>query len=129
MNLTGFYGALLAALFVMLSVRMVWLRTRFKVPFGAGDNPVLLRAQRIHANFAEYVPFALLLTFFFEVATQSRGWTHAFGILLFVGRLLHAYGITRDNLAFRTAGMILTLGVIVATLVGLLVFHTHFMAT
>ena len=129
MSLTGFYAALLAALFVMLSVRVVWLRTRFKIPFGSGDNPVLLRAQRIHANFAEYVPFALLLIFFFEGATQSRGWTHAFCIVLLIGRLLHAYGVTRDSLTFRTAGMLLTLAVIVAALVGLLVFHAHFMAT
>lgn len=129
MSLTGFYAALLAALFVMLSVRVVWLRTRLKIPFGSGDNPVLLRTRRIHANFAEYVPFALLIIFFFETTTQLRGWTHALCILLLIGRLLHAYGVTRDNLGLRTAGMVLTLAVIVVALVGLLVFLAHFVGT
>lgn len=129
MSLTGFYAALFGALFVMLSVRVVWLRTRRGISLGSGGDPVLERAQRVHSNFAEYVPFTLLLVFFFEAATQLRGWTHVFCIALLVGRMLHAYGLTRDSLSCRTAGMALTLAVIVAASVGLLVFHVHFMAT
>ena len=129
MSLTGFYAAFFGALFVMLSVRVVWLRTRFRISLGSGGNPVLERARRIHANFAEYVPFTVLLIFFFEGATQLRGWTHIFCIVLLVGRLLHAYGLTRESPFFRTAGMALTLAVIVAASIGLLVFHAHFMAT
>ena len=129
MSLTGFYAAFFGALFVMLSVRVVWLRTRFRISLGSGSNPVLERAQRIHANFAEYVPFTLLLIFFFEGTTQLRGWTHAFCIVLLVGRMLHAYGLTRENSFFRTAGMAFTLAIIVAASIGLLVFHVHFMAT
>ena len=128
MSLTGFYAALFGALFVMLSVRVVWLRTRLGISLGNGANPLLERAHRIHANFAEYVPLTLLLIFFFETATQLRGWTHAFCIVLLVGRMLHAYGLTRDIQTFRTAGMVLTLAVIVAASVALLVYHAHFMA-
>jgi uncharacterized membrane protein YecN with MAPEG domain len=43
--------------------------------------------------------------------------------------MLHACGLTRESSLFRTAGMALTLAVIVAASIGLLVFHVHFMAT
>ena len=129
MSLTGFYAALFGALFVMLSVRVVWLRMQLGISLGTGGNPLLERAHRIHANFAEYAPFALLLIYFFEAATELRGWTHVFCIVLLTGRMLHAYGMTRDKQLFRTAGMVLTLVVIAAAAVGLLVFHAHFMAT
>jgi uncharacterized membrane protein YecN with MAPEG domain len=129
MSLTGFYAALFGALFVMLSARVIWLRMRLGISLGSGGNPVLERARRAHANFAEYAPFSLLLIYFFEAATEMRGWTHGFCIILLVGRMLHACGLTRGNAMFRTAGMALTLAVIAAAVIGLLVFHVHFMAT
>ena len=129
MSLTGFYAALFGALFVMLSVRVVWLRTRLGVSLGSGGDLVLERARGVHSNFAEYVPFTLLLIYLFEETTQLRGWTHAFCITLLAGRMLHAYGLTREIMAFRTAGMALTLAVMVAALVWLLVFHVHFIAS
>ena len=55
------YAALLALLFVALSWRTIGLRRRYCVAVGDGGQPELLRAMRVHANFAEYVPLALLL--------------------------------------------------------------------
>ena len=61
MPITAFYAALLAVLFLFLSVRVIGWRRERRVEFGHGEDFELLRRMRVHANFAEYVPFALLL--------------------------------------------------------------------
>ena len=61
MPITAFYAALLAALFLYLSVRVIGWRRDRRVEFGHGEDFELLRRMRVHANFAEYVPFAIVL--------------------------------------------------------------------
>ena len=61
MTITAFYASLLALLFVFLSFRVIGWRRLKKVEIGHGDDNQLLRRMRVHANFAEYVPFTLLL--------------------------------------------------------------------
>ncbi len=61
LSITAFYAALLAVLFLFLSVRVIGWRRERRVEFGHGDDIELLRRMRVHANFAEYVPFTLLL--------------------------------------------------------------------
>jgi uncharacterized membrane protein YecN with MAPEG domain len=61
-----FYGSLLAALYIFLSLRVIRMRRRDRVALGDAKHPNLQRAIRVHANFAEYVPFALLLAAFVE---------------------------------------------------------------
>ena len=55
------YGAVLALLFVGLSVRTCLLRHKLRVAIGDAGNEVMLRVMRVHSNFAEYVPLNLLL--------------------------------------------------------------------
>jgi len=64
MLVTPVYAAILVALFLSLSVRVIGLRRRLKVAVGDGGSEPLLRAIRAQANFAEYVPFSLLLIAF-----------------------------------------------------------------
>ena len=66
MTILPVYAALLALLFVLLSIRTIRTRHSRKVALGHGDDPAMLRAMRVHANFAEYVPLALLLIYFVE---------------------------------------------------------------
>ena len=61
MAITAFYASLLALLFILLSARVIAQRREAKVEIGHGESAQLLRRMRVHANFAEYVPFALLL--------------------------------------------------------------------
>ena len=56
MRITSFYSALLALLFCALSLRTLLLRRKLRVAVGDAGNLQLLRAMRVHANFAEYVP-------------------------------------------------------------------------
>lgn len=54
MPLVAPYAAVLGLLFAALSVRTLLLRRRLRVALGDGGDERLLRAMRVHANFAEY---------------------------------------------------------------------------
>ena len=110
MKLLPLYAALLALVFVFLSVRTLMLRRKFQIGVGTAGNEQLLRASRVHSNFAEYVPITLMLIYFAEMQGASANFVHFAGTALLLGRVLHAYGVSqvKENLKFRVAGMILT---------------------
>ena len=110
MIITAFYAALLALFFVFLSVRVIGWRREVRVELGHGDDSQLLRRMRVHANFAEYVPFTLLLMAMAESLTAPRPLIHLAGLLLIAGRLIHAYGLSQTPhiLRYRVWGMTLT---------------------
>ncbi len=113
--ITPFYAALIALIFVILSVRTLLLRRRLGIAIGTGEDLKLTRAMRVHSNFAEYVPIALILIYFLEVGTDTDVWIHILCVSLIGGRLLHAYGVSqiKEDYRFRVAGMMLTLGCII----------------
>ena len=115
--ITPLYAAISGLVFIVLSVRTLRLRHRFKVSIGSGNEPLLARAIRVHGNFAEYVPTALLLLFFVEVSAGSVALIHALGLLLLAGRLLHAYGVSQlvENHKFRIAGTTMTFTVVISS--------------
>jgi hypothetical protein len=110
MAITAFYGALLALFFVFLSFRVIGWRRVKQVELGHGDDSQLLRRMRVHANFAEYVPFALLLMAMAESMTAPRPIIHLAGLILIAGRIMHAYGLSQTPhiLRYRIGGMMLT---------------------
>ncbi len=93
MIVTPIYAGLLAILFLVLSVRVVRLRGH-GASLGDGGNPLLLRRIRGHGNFAEYVPFILLMMAMLELSHFSSYLLHALGIGLVVARLLHACALS-----------------------------------
>jgi len=66
MNILPLYAALLAMLFVALSIRTLRLRRRLRIGIGDAGNEQMLRAMRVHSNFAEYVPLTLFLIYLAE---------------------------------------------------------------
>lgn len=122
---TAFYAGLLAILFIVLSFRVIAKRNQYKVAIGSDGQALLERAIRVHANFAEYVPFALLLMFLAEYSGLAAVYLHVSGIALLVGRLSHAYGVSQQQepLKFRVFGMILTMLVILAAAVASMVLY------
>jgi uncharacterized protein len=122
MRITFVYSALLALLFVALSVRTLRMRHKLKIAIGDNGSQAMLRAMRVHSNFAEYVPISLLLIYFVEVAGAPSLLVHGLGLSLLVGRAVHAYGVSQvnENYRLRVIGMALTLGCIVAASVRLL---------
>lgn len=114
MPITAFYASLLALLFLLLSLRVIAQRREARVEIGVGESHELLRRSRVHANFAEYVPFALLLLAFAESLKAPSVALHGLGLMLLVGRLVHAYGLSQTPHIprLRVFGMWLTLTVI-----------------
>ena len=104
--ITSIYAALLAFIYILLSVRIIRVRHRTKVAFGANGDPDLDRRIRVHANFAEYVPFALLLLAFVEMGEAADWVVHVLGLTLLAGRAAHAYGVSqaREDFRFRVTG-------------------------
>jgi len=116
MHIAGLYAALGALLVVVLALRVMSLRHTHKVGLGSGGEESLARAIRAHANAIEYLPIALLLLLIVEL-NETRAWLlHVFGIVLIVGRVLHALGLSaRSGYSFgRFAGTLLTVLVILA---------------
>ncbi len=116
------YAAALAVLFVVLSIRAIRVRRSLKIAIGDAGNPVMARAMRVHANFAEYVPFALLLMVLVEVQGAPAWGLHGLGVALLLARLSHAYGVSQaqENYAFRIAGISTTFAVLGLCAVALL---------
>ena len=121
-TVTAFYAALLALLFVALSFLVIRQRYRTRLAIGTGDDPALVRAARVHGNFAEYAPLALTLILLAELLATPAWWLHILGLGLLAGRSLHAYGVSKvdENLRYRQAGMMLTFGVLVSAALTLL---------
>ena len=94
MIVTPFYAALLALWFIVLSVRVITYRGRYKVSLGDAEQPQLRRAIRGHANFAEYVPLALLLLLVLELSRFSLYVVHIIGATLLLARLLHGFALS-----------------------------------
>ncbi len=125
MPITPLYAAILGLIFVALSLRTIRLRRRYRVAIGDGRNALLQRAMRVNANFAEYVPLALLLIYFVELHDGPRLHIHLLGIALACGRLLHAWGVSQaqENFRYRTAGMALTFMVMLIASVLILLYQ------
>jgi uncharacterized protein len=123
MYVVSLYAGIFGLLFVALSARTVLLRRQFGIAIGSEDKPLLARASRVHANFAEYVPLSLLLIYLLEIQTSSKLWIHAICIALLIGRIFHAFGVSqvREQLKYRIFGMSLTFSVIISTSIRLMI--------
>lgn len=122
MQITGIYAALAALLVIFLSVRVILRRQSTRIGIGDGGDHELCKRIRVHANAVEYLSIGLILLLLVEM-NQTQSWlVHVFGIVLLVGRVLHAFGMSRSSSASpgRIFGMLLTLVVIVAMAVLLL---------
>jgi uncharacterized membrane protein YecN with MAPEG domain len=87
------YAGLLGLLLIALSAQVVLARRRYRVRLGTGTDEGMHQAVRVQANFAEYVPFAVLLLVLAEITGLPAVAVHGAGILLVSSRLLHAVGL------------------------------------
>lgn len=90
---TSLYAALLGLMFILLSDLVSRTRKKRQVSLGHGGDPMLERIMRAHGNFVEYVPFGLILLLLLEMSDASTWALQLFGLMLLVGRALHAYGM------------------------------------
>ncbi len=108
--ITGFYAGLLTFLAVGLAFRVIGFRRSLLVGLGDGGDPALRRAVRAHGNCIEHGPLGLVVMLLTELAGTPATAVHAIGLCLVCGRVLHAYGLSREEGAsvWRTGGMVLT---------------------
>lgn len=119
---TLLFASLLVLLNLVLLARVSLSRRQAQIGIGSGGNPVLQRRIRVHANFIEQVPLALLLMALLELSGLAPGGLWGLGAALLLGRVLHAVGLSRTaGYSFgRAVGTLLSWGVLlVASLLGL----------
>lgn len=105
--ITSIIAAALTIIFIKLSFAVIGLRRKNKVGLGSGGHDDLERAIRAQGNFAEYVPFGLILIACLEL-NGAPWWLVAVpGVTLIIGRLIHAKGINElpPNFSKRVLGM------------------------
>lgn len=122
MIITAFYGALLALLYLALSYNVSRLRIKHQISLGIGELPKLERAMRAHGNFAEYVPFILILMGLLESLGECVIVLHLMGSLLLLARLSHAFCLCIQYVGImRQAGALITYGLLFVGAVMLLI--------
>ncbi|MCU0975650.1 MAG: MAPEG family protein [Steroidobacteraceae bacterium] len=94
---TALYAALSGILLLVLAALVVRARWATRTALGTGTDPRMERAVRVHANFVEYVPLALLLLLLAELNGLPPIALHAAGLALVVSRVLHAWGLSRHS--------------------------------
>jgi uncharacterized protein len=119
---SAFYAALAGLMCVALSIMVIRLRGVTRTSIGGGDDPRMSRMTRVFGNFTEYAALILVLLTLAELLGLSQTWLHVYGAAFILGRIAHAIGLSRTlkvNIG-RTAGMVLTLGTIIALSISLL---------
>ncbi len=109
--ITTLYAGLLGLIYLGLTAFVVRGRWKHKVSLGDGGNEDVFKRVRVHSNFIEYVPIALILMILLEIEQASEIVIHVLGVMLVLGRLMHAIGTykTFGVSIGRSGGMILTI--------------------
>lgn len=97
-------------LLLTLSLLVVRLRQKHKVALGDEGIPELARAIRAFGNASEYVPAGLAAIVVLAVVGAPPLAVHVVGLMLFAGRLTHAFGLSNSGGVSipRAVGMVLT---------------------
>lgn len=113
--ITGLYATLLALIQVKLTLNVVKIRRGEKVSIGDGDRENLTRMIRVHGNFIETVPIALILILIAELSGAAPWMIHVLGVSMVGARIAHAIGLSSAEAPgkFRFYGMVMTVNVIV----------------
>lgn len=112
LHLVAVYAGVNILLLLILAILVVAGRWKTQAMIGDNGNPDMLRAMRVHANAAEYIPAALVgLVILAVLNPEAPQWLiHAGGATLTLGRVLHAIGLSSSaGRSFgRAAGILLT---------------------
>lgn len=129
MNLTAvqaaaFWTGLLVLLMLGLKMYVGGERRKHKVPSGDLTHPEFGRATRIQLNAVEDVPPLMVGILALALLNLPAWYIHACGGVLFVSRVLHAWGLSTSS-GFSPGRLIGTLGsVLVAIFIaGALIVH------
>ena len=97
--ITPLYALPLALIFLILFFRTTSMRSGLKISIGDGGNVDMLLRIRHHGNFVEWTPFVLILMILAEGMGAPAIYLHISGALLLIGRIVHPFGLKKDNAA------------------------------
>ena len=93
-----FYAGLLGLIALGVAMPAGRTRAQHNVSVGDGGHPDLLLAMRRHANFAEWVPIAIILIALLELNHVRPPAIHVLGAVLVIARLCHAFGLKGETM-------------------------------
>lgn len=96
-KITLLFASLHALLMLGLVLPIARHRHARRIGLGDGGDTLLARRIRVHGNFIEHVPFALLVLALLELCGLAPMWLWGFGSALLLGRILHAFGLSRSG--------------------------------
>lgn len=96
-TITSLYTGILGLIFMLCAINVIKMRYKYEVGLGDSGNEPLVKAIRIHGNFAEYIPIILLLMAFYEMNGGTNTFLHVAGVILVLGRISHAIGLTKSS--------------------------------
>jgi uncharacterized membrane protein YecN with MAPEG domain len=110
LQVVAFYAAINALIMLVLGILVTRARVRTHTGIGDGGNPAMMGPLRAHANNTEYVPMAIILMLVLYALGANAIVVHAVGGTLTLGRILHAFGLSRNvgTSAPRFLGMVFT---------------------
>lgn len=109
-EIVGFYVGLNLLINLFLAYRVSGNRLRSNIMTGTGEDKALYNASRAHVTNVEYLPLGLAGLVMLHLLSGSIYVIHVVGLLLTIGRVLHAIGIskTSDSSPPRLVGTLLT---------------------
>ena len=104
------YIAVLTMALMPLTFAVIRLRVTTGTGIGDGGHARLAKAIRVHANYAENIPFGLALLLLLALLGSPLWAVHVLGLGLIIGRASHALGLSRSSgpSPARGAGIIIT---------------------
>ncbi len=121
LTVTAWTALILGALLLYLTFATILYRRNKHIVLGDGDDKVMTKLIRGHANAAEQIPMALILLGLVEYLNGST-YACIIAAILVIGRLLHATYFRFDGTTwrFRFYGMLLTVTAQALSLIALL---------
>lgn len=107
--LTLWLSLLMGTLYVTLITRVILIRRSQRIGFGDGGDRRLRGALRAQVNAGEQTPIFLILFALSEVSLGTYLWIGALAVLFSTGRLIHAWGMSRQRHRLRVLGTALNL--------------------
>ncbi|MEO6263573.1 MAG: MAPEG family protein [Luteimonas sp.] len=96
-KITLLFASLHVLLLLALLARISRHRHQHRIGIGDGGDALLVRKIRVHGNFIENAPFALLLLALLELGGLAHAWLWVLGAALLLGRTMHAVGFSRSG--------------------------------
>src|SRR3954453_7800133 len=96
-TITLLFASLHVLLMLFLLARISRHRHGQRIGLGDGGDVVLNRKIRVHGNFIEHAPIALLLLGLLELCGLPAAWLWMFGGALLLGRTMHAIGLSSSG--------------------------------